>query len=493
MNPSKQQLFGDIDFQTIEQDANFKEDSVREVIILPILKQLGYEEQNIVRSKTLKHPFLTIGSNKKREIKLVPDYLLKIGENYAWVLDAKSPKQRVDDSNHIEQVYSYATHPEIRCTYFALCNGLEFVLYRREDTNTPLLYFPLEEIENHWENLEMYLSPNSSYFGSPRVYDAPKIDFRYLNFDYLGQSLPIEIPVKKRAAKRHFGVHGYFTKQSWNVVAEYIKNFSKPGDLILDPFGGSGVTAIEALMNSRRGINIDLNPMAVFMVQALVAPVNQNELAEAFERIKKEYIENEPKTKDEIKKAIKKYPQPKPLSLPQDSDVETVVQLFSDKQLAQLGYLKYLILKQKNKNIRDSLLLMFSGLVSRVNLTYHTGRSAKGDSVAGANAAAFQYYRYRMAPKPTEIDTMKFFELRYKRVLAAKKEMSYFINDRTIGNIDVRKDTATNLSFLPKESVDYIYTDPPYGKKIPYLDLSAMWNAWLDLDITEGVDFYFAN
>jgi hypothetical protein len=47
------------------------------------------------------------------------------------------------------------------------------------------------------------------------------------------------------------------------------------------------------------------------------------------------------------------------------------------------------------------------------------------------------------------------------------------------------KGTATNLHFLKKESVDYIYTDPPYGKKIPYLDLSTMWNAWLDLDVSE--------
>jgi DNA modification methylase len=38
---------------------------------------------------------------------------------------------------------------------------------------------------------------------------------------------------------------------------------------------------------------------------------------------------------------------------------------------------------------------------------------------------------------------------------------------------------------LENESVDYIYTDPPYGKNIPYLDLSAMWLAWLDLDISE--------
>jgi len=63
--------------------------------------------------------------------------------------------------------------------------------------------------------------------------------------------------------------------------------------------------------------------------------------------------------------------------------------------------------------------------------------------------------------------------------------MEYCINDKTISNIQILKGSAANLSFLSNESVDYIYTDPPYGKKIPYLDLSAMWNAWLDLDVSE--------
>ncbi|MEI6848016.1 MAG: hypothetical protein WCK32_08310 [Chlorobiaceae bacterium] len=80
---------------------------------------------------------------------------------------------------------------------------------------------------------------------------------------------------------------------------------------------------------------------------------------------------------------------------------------------------------------------------------------------------------------------MTYFELRFKKVSAAKKEMAYFINEQTISNAQIIKGTATNLNFLRKESIDYIYTDPPYGKKIPYLDLSTMWNAWLDLEVTE--------
>ncbi|MBO1054466.1 MULTISPECIES: type I restriction enzyme HsdR N-terminal domain-containing protein [Nostocales] len=46
-------LFGNLNFQTLQENPDFKEDSVREVIILPILKALGYTETNIVRSKTL--------------------------------------------------------------------------------------------------------------------------------------------------------------------------------------------------------------------------------------------------------------------------------------------------------------------------------------------------------------------------------------------------------------------------------------------------------
>ena len=478
-------LFGNIDFKKIGDNPDFKEDSVREVIILPILKELGYKQENIIRSKTLQHPFLKIGS-KKRAINLVPDYTLKVEDNYAWVLDAKAPKEKIINDENVEQVYSYAFHPEIRSTYFALCNGTHFSLYRTADTDKPILFFPVDEIKDYWNDLKIYLSPDSFQVGKILTYDTttatakPKGDF-----DYSNRPLLEEIPVKKRAARRHFGVHGYFTKQTWNVVRDYIRNFSKPGDVVLDPFGGSGVTAIEALMENRSAISIDINPMAVFIVQSLIAPVNKTELAEAFDEIKKEYVKNEPNTVAEIKKALKKYKGPEPLPLPKGSDVETVDQLFSDKQTAQLGLLKSIIKKQKNDNIRNSLLLMFSGLVTKVNLTFHTTKNATEDNISGGDASAFRYYRYRIAPDPREIDLMKYFELRFKKVLEAKKEMEYHINDKTILNAQILKGTATNLKFIPKESVDYIYTDPPYGKKIPYLDLSAMWNAWLDLEVTQ--------
>lgn len=480
---NKENLFGNLDFRTIADNPDFKEDSVREVIILPILKALGYEQKNIIRSKTLEHPYLKIGS-KKRPINLIPDYTLKVESNFAWVLDAKAPNEKIINCDNVEQVFSYAIHPEIRSAYFALCNGLQFSVFRTGDTDKPILLFPVDEIEQHWTELKLYLSPDSFHIGKIITYDSTTATAELKGvFDYSKRPLLEEIPVMKRAARRHFGVHGYFTKQTWNVVRDYIKNFSQPGDLILDPFGGSGVTAIEALMTNRNAISIDINPLAVFIVQALIAPINKMELAIAFEEVKNEYLLHEPTTDTEIKKAIKKYPHPIGLALPYGSDVKTVEKLFSDKQTAQLGLLKFIILKQSNENIRKSMMLMFSGLVTKVNLTYHTSKIATKDGQG--DASALRYYRYRIAPDPIDVNVMKYFELRYQKIRDAKKEMEYFINDKTISNAQIIKGTATNLKFLPRETVDYIYTDPPYGKKIQYLDLSVMWNAWLDLEVTQ--------
>jgi DNA modification methylase len=79
--------------------------------------------------------------------------------------------------------------------------------------------------------------------------------------------------IHKQTARRHFGVHGYFTRQVWKVVRTYIETFTQPGDVVLDPYGGTGVTLVEALLLGRKAIHIDLNPLSVFIVKNLIQPV----------------------------------------------------------------------------------------------------------------------------------------------------------------------------------------------------------------------------
>jgi hypothetical protein len=149
------------DFSLLDS-VDFKEDSVREEIIMPMLKALGYSSSGpnkIIRSKTLLHPFITIGS-RRRAIQLIPDYVLSVHGNFTIVLDAKAPDEEVKFGDNVEQVYSYAIHPEIRVPYFALCNGRELALYDVGD-QTPVLCFQMSELDQHWEDLRRYLAPSA--------------------------------------------------------------------------------------------------------------------------------------------------------------------------------------------------------------------------------------------------------------------------------------------------------------------------------------------
>lgn len=52
-----------------------------------------------------------------------------------------------------------------------------------------------------------------------------------------------------------------FVEDSFNpeIAKRFIEIFTKPDSIVLDPFGGSGVTAIEAYKAGRRGISIDIS------------------------------------------------------------------------------------------------------------------------------------------------------------------------------------------------------------------------------------------
>lgn len=147
-------------------DPEFKEDSVRELVIAPIIAKLGYGPSGstrATRSKTLQHPFIRIGT-RNHPVTTIPDYTLYVNDKPSFVLDAKSPTESILKQEHIQQSYSYAIHPEIRCNEFGLCNGRELAIF---DTNRPepLLYLKFEDFEPQWDNIEKYLSPK--YLGEP--------------------------------------------------------------------------------------------------------------------------------------------------------------------------------------------------------------------------------------------------------------------------------------------------------------------------------------
>jgi len=91
------------------------------------------------------------------------------------------------------------------------------------------------------------------------------------------------------SAKPHthmYLMHKFWARKPHNVVAEYIKRYSRKGEVVLDPFVGSGVTAIEALKLGRKAVAIDLDPISSFITRMTLIPVDLSKFKNAFEKIK---------------------------------------------------------------------------------------------------------------------------------------------------------------------------------------------------------------
>lgn len=301
------------------------------------------------------------------------------------------------------------------------------------------------------------------------------------------------IPPDKRGAKRHSGIHPYFTTRPYNVVQRYIQAFTSPGEVILDPYCGSGVTPIEALILKRVGIGFDINPWACFITEAkAISPININKLIELFNDIKKQisnYILSLNELDEEqINIELKKhwYPQnPIPSWVDQDKTM-TVDKLFTPRQLLGLSIILENIRKVNDQDLKKILLLAFSGTLVKTNKTYVS--SEKRGELRG-QSRIFHHWQYSIPKLLTEVNPWRAFEARFNSVVEGKKETNFIIgNSYNNQSFRIYQESALKiLKILDENSVDYVFTDPPYGSSIAYLDLSTLWYAWLNFDVKEDL------
>jgi len=102
---------------------------------------------------------------------------------------------------------------------------------------------------------------------------------------------PFAAPVKATKATPIYNAHSYHTKVPPEGIVPYILHYTDPGDLILDPFCGSGMTGVAAMMcayppagalrlvpdarpGPRYAILNDLSPAAVHIAYNYCTPVD---------------------------------------------------------------------------------------------------------------------------------------------------------------------------------------------------------------------------
>ncbi len=300
-----------------------------------------------------------------------------------------------------------------------------------------------------------------------------------------------DFPAEKAKAW-HYKIHPYYTKQPSNVVGEYIRHFCPEGGLVVDPFCGSGVTAVEALTNKRRTVCIDLDPLAVFITrQTCLAPVDLNAYWEAYRQIEEEMWPIIEFVRSASAKELEDYDlkewYPKSVKIPGYVDqckAGYVENLFGRAQLISLAHLRSAIMRIPNQETQELLLFALSGILDRANITFFRNPRLKG----GGRGGIMTTYKYWVPKQPVQRDVWELFSIRARLVANAKKKSNTLFGDFVSEGetFNVHCDSAENLfRYVDKGTVDYIYTDPPYGAHIAYLDLSTMWHAWLGFEVTD--------
>ena len=105
----------------------------------------------------------------------------------------------------------------------------------------------------------------------------------------LALELPLELPgiglpPEWKAQQRLWG-HSFHPMCSYlasfpaALTHAFIARYSRPGDVVLDPFSGRGTTPLQACAEGRIGVGNDLNPFAHLLTAAKVEPATPAEAA----------------------------------------------------------------------------------------------------------------------------------------------------------------------------------------------------------------------
>ena len=354
--------------------------------------------------------------------------------------------------------------------------------------------------------------------------------------------------------RSHYEMHKYWGKKPSNQLAALIDRYSSPGDIVLDPFAGYGVFVCEAYIKGRNAIGNDLNPFSSFMQQCLLSADIQldkfekkiaqvlhgledvsrfwygvacplcssraNVLASLrcrqgkvlrhrlrcscqgtsfevscdFGLVDKEFaatVPNHPVGDLILNGRIN-------VKRPMTTD-----DLFPIRALICHSLLFSRLQKIQDQTVRRFALLAFSSNLANCSKLVPP-ISTRGPMYPGAWMTGFYIGKTFI-----ENNVFHYFGNRIAKVVAGKraflqqesqedllctqKQVSNIRNftNRSRGYLICNHD-AKRLPF-PENSVDYVFTDPPYGDSVPYFEQSILWNTWLGHTVDYSQEIVISN
>jgi len=346
----------------------------------------------------------------------------------------------------------------------------------------------------------------------------------FINIDkYLSDTTIIKDTHRDKKFDKIYKIHKYWARKPWHIVEKNILDNSNPRDIVLDPFIGSGMTGLESLLNNRRIIGYDLNPFACFLSKATIDNIDFDSTKFSFELEKIQsfvidhimplyYLKNHNKyilywvsgskgpsdyntiitdqkfkertkitvSKNILEKSYKlKYEIPNkkfPKAFYKDrfsyKGYTEVADFYSSRNLYALSSL-YNYIVSTEFYYKDLFYLAFS------NTLLHTS------VLKGINVRPLSVNNYWIPDDHIQENVAWRYLDRLKNVHNAKEAIkTKWISKGKSNklNYKIYNKSSVNLSDINDKSIDYIFTDPPYGDAIQYSELSFIWNTWLNKD-----------
>jgi DNA modification methylase len=361
----------------------------------------------------------------------------------------------------------------------------------------------------------------------------------------------------------YYRAHSYHTKVPVEGLVRLLEHYTDPGDVVADPFCGSGMTGLAAVLTGRRAVISDLSPAAVHIARGYTARADPSLVAVAGKKVLEaltpvenalygdsagriEYtiwsdvyacpdceaeilfwesgVDHESgKLNVELRCPMEHGPYPKtvlqwlrsvpvqenltpaagrrrlvrkvndatrilsfvarediPWWYPQtpwevwremwrgqhrEMGIGTAADFFTPRNLYSLTALWHEIGQIDDTRIRDALRFVFTATVNRASRRYQWHPSRPTNVLSSTMYVASLNYEFNV------------FSL-FRRKLSAIVEL-YQRTWLAPGVCEVRQGSATDLAWAPDQSVDYVFTDPPFGSNIFYADSSFLWEAWL--------------
>lgn len=372
-----------------------------------------------------------------------------------------------------------------------------------------------------------------------------------------------------------YDAHTYHTKVPPQGVRSFIEHYSRPGELVLDPFCGSGMTGLAAISCRRKAILSDLSPAAAFIAYNFCQSVDTTEYVAAVKKMLA-YVQDESEWLYQTRCRIcggparmlytvwsYRYRCPKCAEpfVYADQALDAEGRIIAaircphchkefDKRKAErtervpvrVGYRCLAGCRRGNKILDDPVAeedTLFVASIEAGNLPeglrYPTtplfvGYNTRQPIAAGLTSVDRFYtkrnlwilarlWEYATSYPDEKVRAKLAFTLTslYKRVTLLSeyrfwggsgntanlyvpslineqnvcevvrrksREIVRFLNE-TRGNaafqeFRVSTQSATDLSNIPDSSVDYVFTDPPFGSNINYSEMNLLWEAWLN-------------